>query len=411
MLLSASVAFGQTPDLPRVTFDEAIQRALAQNPTVQQAVTQIARAEQLLAQSRSLTFPSITANVTNVTLDSSRGFGGGTVQPRDQVTFSADVSVPVLAPARWAAMAQAHDQIAIAEASVTDARRQIALATGQAYLAVVTAHRQVAVETLALENARAHHDYAARRFAGGAGSRLNELRAAQVVATEEARLETTRLALRQGQEALGVLLAAEGPVDVNGEPSLEVPATIAEAEWMEARSDLQVQRAITRASERVFRDSWKDVAPEATATFTPQYLTPAGLFQPSRTWRLTVSFIQPIYQGGRQRAISRLRGLAVEQSKLVERQLEIDARSEVRLAQTAVDAHQRALERTREAATQAAEVLRITNTAFDVGATTNLEVIDAQRSLRDAEAAVALAEDVVRRARLDLLVALGRFPR
>jgi outer membrane protein TolC len=46
-----------------------------------------------------------------------------------------------------------------------------------------------------------------------------------------------------------------------------------------------------------------------------------------------------------------------------------------------------------------------------VGATTNLEVIDAQRSARDAETRRALAEDAVQRAKLDLLVALGRFPK
>ena len=53
-------------------------------------------------------------------------------------------------------------------------------------------------------------------------------------------------------------------------------------------------------------------------------------------------------------------------------------------------------------------MLKITIVAFDAGSTTNIEVIDAQRSARDLEAFVALAEDAVRQARLDLLVALGR---
>ena len=35
----------------------------------------------------------------------------------------------------------------------------------------------------------------------------------------------------------------------------------------------------------------------------------------------------------------------------------------------------------------------------------------AQRVARDTETAAALAEDAVRRAKLDLLVALGRFPK
>jgi outer membrane protein TolC len=55
-------------------------------------------------------------------------------------------------------------------------------------------------------------------------------------------------------------------------------------------------------------------------------------------------------------------------------------------------------------------VLRITTSAFEIGATTNIEVIDAQRSLRDAEVAAASSEDAVRHAKLDLLVAIGQFP-
>jgi outer membrane protein TolC len=41
---------------------------------------------------------------------------------------------------------------------------------------------------------------------------------------------------------------------------------------------------------------------------------------------------------------------------------------------------------------------------------TLVEVIDAQRRARDAETAAAIAEDAVRRARLELLLASGRFP-
>jgi len=52
----------------------------------------------------------------------------------------------------------------------------------------------------------------------------------------------------------------------------------------------------------------------------------------------------------------------------------------------------------------------ITNVSFRAGAATNIEVIDAERGARDADTAVAQAEDTLRRARLELLNALGRFP-
>ncbi|MBP9945831.1 MAG: TolC family protein, partial [Vicinamibacteria bacterium] len=71
----------------------------------------------------------------------------------------------------------------------------------------------------------------------------------------------------------------------------------------------------------------------------------------------------------------------------------------------------RVLMSARQAAEQANEVLKITIAAFDAGASTNIEVIEAQRTARDVETALAQAEDSLRQAQFDLLVALGRFPR
>ena len=85
--------------------------------------------------------------------------------------------------------AQARDQVEIASLSTADVRTQIAVATAQAYLAIIAQKRQVEVSLRARETALAHLDYARRRLEAGAGTRLNELRAGQEVATDEARLE------------------------------------------------------------------------------------------------------------------------------------------------------------------------------------------------------------------------------
>ena len=60
--------------------------------------------------------------------------------------------------------------------------------------------------------------------------------------------------------------------------------------------------------------------------------------------------------------------------------------------------------------TRRSRSLDIVNVSFRAGAATNIEVIDAERIARDTDTAVAVAEDILRRARLDLLLALGRFP-
>jgi outer membrane protein len=410
VLAVASEASSQPVGVRAVAFDEAIRLALDRNPTVAQAATSIARADAILQQARAITLPNVSAQVSSTTLDTAQGFEAGITRPRNQVTFAGTVTMPVLAPARWAARARARADIEVATLSTTEVRQQVAVATAQAYLAVIRAQRQIEVEERALENARAHLDYAQRRLEGGLGSRLNMLRASQEAMVGEARLENAELALRQSWEALGVLLAEDGPVDAAGEPAFAVPASIDEATWTRRRPDLLAQNAIVRSAERVVRDSWKDVAPSAEASFDPQYVTPAGLFQPSRTWRFTVSVTQPLYLGGLQRAVTREREIVVDASRFALTELEIQARSEVRLARASVSSFDRSLASVRAAEERAAEVLSITTTSFEVGATTNIEVIDAQRSARDAGTAVALAEDAVQRARLDLLVALGEFP-
>jgi multidrug efflux system outer membrane protein len=232
-----------------------------------------------------------------------------------------------------------------------------------------------------------------------------------VTSAAQGLLERAQLSVRQAQEALGVLMTEGGPVDAAAEPAFDVPALPDEGIWSAARPDLQTQQSVIRANERVVRDSWKDVAPVADAAFEPLFVTPAAGFQPSASWRLTVSVSQPLFLGGLQRAVTRQREVTLEASRLALTELQIQARSEVRLGQASVVSRERILAAAEETAAQAAEVLRITTTAFEVGATTNLEVIDAQRSARDTEAAAALARDAVQRARLDLLVALGLFPR
>jgi outer membrane protein TolC len=396
--------------MPTVTFDEAIARALQNNPTIAQASQGILRAEGLLRQARATALPNVNATVSNAVVDTERAFGGATIQPRSQTTFSADLSMPVLAASRWAAAAQARDQVSVAELSTADVRQQIALATAQAYLSVIAQRRQLEVNARARETALAHLEYARRRLAAGAGTRLNELRAAQEVATDEARLENAGLAVLRAQEALGVLIVADGPVDAGPEPAFDIPTTIDEPTWMLARPDVQLFTAAERAADRVWRDSFKDFFPTGIASFDPQSITPAGAFSSPRTWRFTVAFSQPVFDGGQRSGLKRFREAEARSSRLALTNLQIQARSEVRLAQATVRSSARALESLRLAAQQANEVLGITNVAFEAGATTNLEVIDAQRSARDAESDAAVAEDALRRARLDLLTAIGKFP-
>ena len=66
--------------------------------------------------------------------------------------------------------------------------------------------------------------------------------------------------------------------------------------------------------------------------------------------------------------------------------------------------------RSRNGAQLANDAMRLAEVAYRAGASTNLELIDAQRVARDAETQANLAENNERQAILDFLAAAGRFP-
>src|SRR5688572_354308 len=394
-----------------VTFEDAVQRAVKNHPTVQQAAAGILRAEAILQQVRARSLPTVDASFATNVIDPVTEFSGASINPRTQTVTAAELSVPLLTPVRWAERAHAADDVLVSIRTADDARRAVAVAAGEAYLQVIALRRQLQLNQFARDNANAHFEFANQRFLGGLGSRLNALRAQLEVAADDARVEAARLGIRRAQEALGVLIAADGPVDAAGEPTLDVPSpSVPDSQLVTDREDLQVILARQSAAQRRASDAWKDYLPSVTGLFTPTALAPTGLFANTRSWRAAVLFTVPVFEGGGRRGQARERQALVDIVSAERLDAERRAISEIRTAREAVASTERALKFAETAAQQANEVVQITDIAFREGATTNIEVIDAQRRARDAETAAAIAEDAVRRARFDLLVATGRFP-
>ena len=112
----------QTPPMEAVTLEQAVERAIKNNPTIAQASQGILRAEGLLQQTRAATMPFVTASLTSLVNSTERRFDDVVTSPRIQGTFGAQVGMPVLAASRWAATMQARDQVEIATLSTADVR-------------------------------------------------------------------------------------------------------------------------------------------------------------------------------------------------------------------------------------------------------------------------------------------------
>ena len=409
-LLGVTPLSAQTgPAMERVTFREAVRRATERNPSVGEAAQAILRAEGLLEGAKSVFKPTLYGDVSTTILDAARGFGGNITQPRTQYSFNATAAYPFLAAERWARKNQAADQVEIAKISADETRRQVALTAAQAYLAVLTAERNREIALRNRDTARALEEYARARLDAGQGSRLNHVRSSQELASSEGLVHVAELAVEQAQEALGISTFSEGPLEVNGDPDIEPAAPSENDAWLIQRPDVRLFTAQLQAADRVVRDHWKSWVPQGTAYFTPQYVTPAGFFAPAKTWQAFFQLQIPVFDSTIG-ATKRVQLADRETARIRLDSVRLEARSEVRLAQEAVARNLQIVAASRESAANALEALRITEIAYKAGATTNIEVVQAQQTARNAELAASLALDRLRQAQLDLVVALGQFP-
>jgi outer membrane protein TolC len=394
-----------------VTWQEALDRAVARNPSAVVAQQEITRAEALIRQARAGWLPTIGATGIYTRLDSNRVLNNAVVTPINQYGGTLSASVPLIAPQAWANDWHAQDNREVTARNAAEVGRQLAASVGRAYLTVLLQHRQVEVAARALETARAHYQYAHTRLAGGVGNSIDDARSEQEARTDEAQLAAARSGLVRAQSALAILLSEDRLVDVREEvPLPAAPAPDAAVdEARQRRTDVQVARARLTASQHLRRDTWVYYAPSLIAMAQALAGTHTAV-QPARGWQAQIVLSIPLFDGGLRYGIGRERRVLEEESRVqldaALRQVSVEVRAGFESLQQA-DEGLRAAQAAVRAADSAA---KLAEQAYRAGATTNLELVDAERRARDAATQAALAEDAARQARLDVLVASGRFP-
>src|SRR5262249_34970041 len=291
----------------------------------------------------------------------------------------------------------------VARASEADIRRQTAITAARSYLSVVAQKRVIDATVRARDTARAHYEFARTRREGGVGNRVDEVRAEQELATDESQVESAYASLARAREALGTIVGSDAPLDTFDDPVLpEAPAPptgMLDAEAL--RQDVQAAKARAAAADHVSRDSWLDYLPQVLGTASGIYQNPSSLTLPLRSWQLQLLLTVPIYDGGLRSGQAKERGALADEAHAQLDGLLRQARSDVRVSYETLQRADAALIQSRRAAQRAAEALQLANRAYQAGATSNLEVIDAERRARDAETVAIIGEDAVRQARLD----------
>jgi outer membrane protein TolC len=411
LLLALQVA-APADSLPRVTLAEALQRAARLDPNYVAALGQVDNAVWARRSAFAVfVLPSVTLGV-NMQWSNPAGFS---VVPLEkvvvaQLTARYDVFT---GGQKFAELSRSAAALESAHASELVARFATALLTESDYYAVLADRELARVAQDRLRRARQGMSVARARVQSGAAVQTDSLQffleqnRAQVGALQQdAALRASRLQLGRRVGAAGPVDAV--PLDTIRMPELPLPLADAVAQAADQGPQYRVARADERAARAAYRARLGDYLPHATATFNAVAFD--TVFYPKffkqTTISLGVSF--PLWDNGqRELAVSRAR-VNRNVARAVREDMDRAVLHDVTAAYDAYVTARASYALAVEGLAVARENYRVQDTRYRSGATTILDLLDAQVSLSQADADLVQARYSTRLALAGLESILGK---
>lgn len=383
------------PAWVRMTLEEAIERALKQNPQVVQAAGSIRNARASERSAFGAYLPSLSATA-NGTLSSSDRLNPdtGTIVSGSNDSYSAGLSASwdvFTGGRRSAARQQAQAEFQSAEAQLTTQRFSVSLSVQSAFFEALRAEELMAVTRSRIELAQQGIAAAERRLAVGSATRSDVLRA-------QLELNTARGTLLQQESqryaaalSLGRLTGLEQPVAPSTDTPIQpVPLTVSREELVNV---LLAKAPSVRSAEAAVASAEAGVR-SAKAQYLPSVGLSAGynwfnediaLTGGRTSWSVRLGLSYPLFDGFvRDESKVRARTQAeVAQSQLADAQHAVRTETERVLNQLQLAEERVVL--SRQAVEVAQEDLRVQQERYRLGATTILELLTSQTALIEAQ--------------------------
>jgi outer membrane protein TolC len=403
---------------PSVTLAEALRRATRLDPSYVAALGQLDNAEWGRRAARlAFILPAVNAEL-DLTKYSAEFFNLGTGQPQSSaVTGTLTASYELFRLRKLTDLSATNAGLESAGASELEQRFRTAFLVESDYYGVLASQ---ALDRVAAERLRRAEEQLAvgrARVVSGAAVQTDSLQL--VLEATRARIDRMRAeaALRVARLQLGRRIGEAGPVaaaDPDSVPPLELPVTLPDAvtEALAQGPQYRVARANERQAEALLRGRRGEYLPSvvlsgANQTFDSKFFPTARNIS-----SVTLSVILPVWNlGQREIAVTQAR-VNRDVSRAIRADLERGALRDVTEAYEAYRTARGTVDLSALALAAAAENFRVQGARYRSGATTILELLDAQISLTQAESDVVQANYSTRLALAGLEVILGRrlFP-
>lgn len=403
---------------PSVTLAEALRRATRLDPSYVAALGQLDNAEWGRRAARlAFILPAVNAEL-DLTKYSAEFFNLGTGQPQSSaVTGTLTASYELFRLRKLTDLSATNAGLESAGASELEQRFRTAFLVESDYYGVLASQ---ALDRVAAERLRRAEEQLAvgrARVVSGAAVQTDSLQL--VLEATRARIDRMRAeaALRVARLQLGRRIGEAGPVaaaDPDSVPPLELPVTLPDAvtEALAQGPQYRVARANERQAEALLRGRRGEYLPSvvlsgANQTFDSKFFPTARNIS-----SVTLSVILPVWNlGQREIAVTQAR-VNRDVSRAIRADLERGALRDVTEAYEAYRTARGTVDLSGVALAAATENFRVQGARYRSGATTILELLDAQISLTQAESDVVQANYSTRLALAGLEVILGRrlFP-
>lgn len=400
--------------LPRITLADALARGARLDPGYVRSLGQVSDAEWgRRAAISAMVLPAINLS-SDFTFYSVEILNIGTGQRSTRnATARVDARYELFTGGRkLAELDRTRAELDAAAATAVQARYTAALIIESVFYEVLSAQELLEVARGQLRRGEEQMAVARARVAGGATVQSDSLQVLLELNRARANLVRTEAALRLARLDLGRRVGAAGPVDaVPLDPTLaaELPLTLPDAvsralaqgpAWRLARANERAAEAVVRQRRAAYLPT---LSVGASATVYDESWFPSGL---SRS-QIGVSLSFPLWDNAqRELAASRARS-ARNLARAVREDLERAAQTEVTAAYDAWMTARVLFELNLDAVVVAQENFRVQETRYRSGATTILDLLEAQDRLTQAEADVVRSRHAARLASAGLEAILG----
>ena len=414
ILAAMAVATTQADTLPVVTLDQAIERSSRLDPNYVRALGQIDNAAWGRRAARlAFILPSVSLS-TDLTKYSSAFFNIGTGTPvSTSVTARVDARYELFSLRKLADLSRTGAELEGAQAEELRARFAAALVAESDYYAVLAARELSRISTDRVRRAVEGLGVARARVASGAAVQSDSLQL--VLELSRARLDSLRQEanLRATRLELGRRVGADGPVDaaaLDTTPAPDLPLTLSEAvqSALEQGPDYRAARASERAASALLRGRRGEYLPEVNLSAAHNRFDSQFFPNARQVSSITIGVSMALWDGGfREIAITQAR-TSRDVARAIREDLERGARADVTEAYDAYLTARAAVELSTVAVGVARENYRVQESRYRAGATTILDLLDAQVGLTQAEADLVQARYGTRLALAGLEAILGR---